>query len=168
MAVVYYPARPPLPRFGIGAFLGGTDVEGVGGGGDVGLLARLRLTRGGALGLEGELSGTEHQDSARVDRRLGVALIWDLAPRSRLAPYLLAGTGVSVADLGSRELEQGYGELGVGLALRLTDHFHLAADFRAGTRARGDEDEAYKASETLLIPEEEEYARSRLSAMIYF
>lgn len=93
------PAPKPLPRLGLGAFVGGVDVNGEHEGEDVGLVAALRLTRG--LHLEAEVAENELADGARVDRRMMIGVKYELTPHRKLSPYIaaaLGGTQVEVAD----------------------------------------------------------------------
>jgi hypothetical protein len=180
--------RPPLPRFGIGLFGGASAVEAQDGGSmhdsnDLGLLARLRLTDG--LLIEGELGRMTYDidgiDNARVDRRLGGALLYEIGARNRWAPYLLGGLGVQQADVGggTYETTQSYAELGAGLRFAITQKFHIAADIRAGSRntvdSTGDTAPVKTGTTARVITpppessnENEEYTRFRLSALLYF
>ena len=181
------PVQRPLPRFALGAFLGGSAVEAQDGGAhgsdDMGLLARFRLTQG--LLIEGEIGKTSYDingiDNARVDRRLGGSLVWEIGARNRWAPYLLGGLGVQQAEVGGGEFQttQNFAELGVGLRWAISRNFHLAADARVGTRDSMDSssDQMVYATGTtarVITPpteasdENEEYTRFRLSAFIYF
>jgi hypothetical protein len=170
-ATVY--VAPELPRFGIGVSAGSVDNENDVSGSDVALLARLRLTRSGSLELEGELGKSELEDSQRIDRRLGGALVWNLAPRNRLVPYLVGGMGVTQVQLADDwTTDQSYGEVGVGLTYKLSPRLHIGADLRAGSRTEV-ERETRTPDDTLsisLAPDEEgeNYTRGRLSAMLYF
>jgi hypothetical protein len=156
--IVGAPAEPMGPRLGIGLFAGTTKLEDSESG-DVGIVGRLRLTRG--LSLEGELA------KARADevesRRAGLGLSWDLAPRSRLSPHLLGMMG--------RWDEANYAEVGAGLTYRITPTLHINADIRAGAleetapvrdgtiaRSTGGGD----AAEAL------QYTRGRIGAMLMF
>lgn len=169
-----YIAAAPEPRqpvFGIGIFAGSVSAEDGPSGDDLGLFARLRLSR--SLHLEGEIAKTEISDGARVDRRVGGALLWDLAPHSRWSPFLLGGMGVAQVEMdeGVYQAEQGYAEVGVGLGYRLSDRFQIAADLRAGARSRTEEAApSGTALRTIAPPEDEEegYTRGRLSAILYF
>jgi len=182
------PAPRPLPRFGIGAFLGGSGVEAQDGGTmhdsrDMGLLARFRLTPGFVL--EGELGKTSYDingvDNARVDRRLGASLLYEIGAYNRWAPYVLVGLGVQQADVGGGEFQttQDFAEIGAGLRWAISRNFHLAADIRLGSRDTVDsnsEDMVYATGTTARVitpptessSENEEYTRFRLSAFIYF
>lgn len=167
----------PLARLGIGAFVGGVDVEDQHAGDDVGLLARLRLTRG--FHIEGEIAESELAKSHRTDRRLGGALIYELGAQHSWAPYLLLGTGVTQAQVDRDWVTtQSYGEIGAGLRWALTERFHLAFDFRAGTRAAVKRSTAtadgmatpYSVVPPGMPPDEgtEDFTRGRLSALLYF
>lgn len=165
--VVAAPA-PALPRLGIGVFAGSVGVDNRLRGDDVGLLGRVRLTD--ALLLEGEVARAE-MDDGRVDRRLGGALLYDLAPRSRLSLHVLGGAGVTQAEIGDwQQQQQRYGELGLGLTYRATPRLHLAADLRGGAREPIDAVSA-SAEVNALMPSataEERFSRGRLSAVLYF
>jgi hypothetical protein len=172
--VVAQPPAPRLARLGLGAFVGGTDTDGEGEGDDVGLLARVRLTRG--LILEGELGHSE-LDYDQVENRVGGALLYEFGAHNRWAPYVLGGLGVSVReDEYGNEDEYGrtYAEVGLGLRFALTERFHIAGDIRAGATARiEDEDYDDDVARGIAIPDDDgdeaiEYTRARLSAVIYF
>jgi hypothetical protein len=159
-----------LPRFAIGGYAGGYDVDSESGS-DVGFLIRLRLTEG--LLVEGELgeSELEHQ-YGDPDSRVGASLIYEIGARNTWAPYLVAGGGATQSSYTDESL--GFGELGVGLRWALTDHLHLAFDIRAGAQERS----AYSgladgAAARVILPsaddeETQNYTRGRLSAMLYF
>jgi glycine/D-amino acid oxidase-like deaminating enzyme len=84
--------RPPVPRFGIGLFAGGTGLESGAEGSDVGLLGRFRITP--HLVLEGELAKSELFSGARVDRSW--AGLYDMTPDAH--PIIgLVGEGVYAA-----------------------------------------------------------------------
>ena len=179
-------AEPPLKRFGIGLFAGASAVSTPYGdsmhqSNDLGLLARFRLTQG--LIIEGDLAKTSYNvdgvDSARVDRRLGVSLLYEIAARHRFAPYLLIGTGINQADIGDGEYQttQSFGEVGAGLRWAISRNFHLAADIRAGSRATvGSNNESVPdgaVARSINPPapntdENENYTRFRLAALLYF
>jgi hypothetical protein len=138
-------------------------------GSDVGLLARLRLTE--RLSLEAELAKTEIEDAARVDRRLGGALLYDFAPRSRLSLNLLGGMGVTQVDMGNGawESDQTYAELGAGLTFRLTPKLHLIGDLRAGARTAIEGGPSDTTFLSVAPPaDDENFTRARLSAVLYF
>lgn len=178
--------RRELPKLGIGLFAGGSAVESQTGDSthesdDLGLLARFRLTTG--LLIEGELGKMSYDvdgvENARVDRRLGATLIYEIGARNRWAPYLLAGLGVQQAEVaGDFQTTQDYGEIGAGLRWAVTPKFHLAAELRAGTRATVSSDDSIQpvsgtAMRTITPPsassdETEKYTRARLSAILYF
>lgn len=160
--------RPATPVFGLGIFGGGTEVEQGDAGDDIGLFARLRLTH--HLRLEGEISKTEHEDNTRVDRRMGAALVYDFAPHARLAPYILGGLGAGRTEMegGTYAARQGYGELGIGLEWRLTRHFSLIGDIRAGARETRPDDDAVMLTTAPTREEEENYTRGRIGALLFF
>ena len=90
---------------------------------------------------------------------------------------MLVGLGVQQAEVGgSYSTTQDYGELGVGLRYAITPNFHLAADFRAGTRATVSNDTmpvAGTVARSVTPPTSdsglhEDYTRGRLSAILYF
>jgi hypothetical protein len=177
---------PPLPRFGVGLFAGGVNVDSAYGSqpdsSDFGLLARYRLTPG--LIVEGELGKTSYDvaDSRnlRVDRRLSGSLLYEIGARNRLAPYLLVGVGAQQADVaGDYSTTQNFAEIGAGLRLAVTPRLHVAFDLRAGSRHTIANDEpatvygSGTAARTIAPPtsdsgESEEYTRARLSAILYF
>ncbi len=163
---------PPVPTFGIGAFAGPVDVEGNEYGTDLGLVGRLRLSD--HFRLEGELSKTDIEDGARIDRRIGGALLYDFNPYGRLAPYILGGIGVGRAELdGMYGANQGYGEVGIGLEWRLTRQFALIGDIRAGSRQNRADDDAVEPLISTTPPpaqmdEDENYTRGRIGALLYF
>lgn len=167
--VVAVPAPYRLPRLGIGVFAGSINVDDRVTGEDLGVFGRLRLTD--SVLLEAEVAQTQ-MDTARIDSRVGGALVYDLMPRNKWSAQLLAGAGVTHVDVqeGTWQSKQEYGELGAGLSLRLTPSLHLAADLRAGARARVEDapsDVALKAVAPS-ADQEEKYTRGRLSAILYF
>jgi hypothetical protein len=201
-STTYYPVQPavaapgvvavaaperPLPRLGVGLFAGGSAVESQTGDSthesdDLGLLARFRLTPG--LIIEGELGKMSYDvdgvDNARVDRRLGASLLYEIGARNRWAPYLLAGMGVQQAEVGGQfTTTQDYGEIGAGLRFAVTEKFHLAFELRAGSRATVSSDDMVTTAPEGTAPrvitppsessdETEEYTRARLNAILYF
>ena len=168
------PARPRLPRFGVGAYVGGVAVEGVNEGQDVGLVGQFRLGR--SLLVEGEIAKNTLADGDRVDRRLMAGLTYELGPHRRLAPYVTAGIGVTQVDVGGGEFEdeQSIMELGGGLRWRMSERITLFGDLRMGAREsieRSDEIKPQPTDPALarVMPEnEEKYSRLRLGAMLTF
>jgi hypothetical protein len=167
------PPERPMTRLGLGIFGGSVGVEDNDAGADVGLVGRIRLTR--HFLIEAEVSKTELADGARVDKRIGGALLLDLAPRSVLSPYLLGGGGFGQTDVndGTFTAEQAYGELGAGLEWRIGRHFALFGDLRAGVReSNASEDEILLVRGTgdggPRVDDDEHFTRARLGAMLYF
>jgi hypothetical protein len=163
--------RPLIPRFGLGVFGGGVDVEDREAGEAFGLIGRFNVGR--HLALEGELSRDEIENDVRVDNRAGGALILNLLPNRRLNPYLLAGGGVLFTDVadGQYSSRDPYGEAGIGVELKLSRRLSLSLEGRAGARRRasgGDPGETPLRSIAPPADEEESYTRGRLSAMLYF
>ncbi len=170
-AVYVAPARPALPRWGLGLAAGGISVQEQDAGDDLAIVGRLRLTRG--LLAEAEVGKSELADGTRVDRRLGGSLLYELGVYNRWAPYVVGGIGVTQVEVGggAYETSQNFAELGVGLRLAVTPKVHLAADIRAGSRAAVDEPMPIDAAYRQITPpenESEEYTRARLSAVLYF
>ena len=145
--------------------------------------SRASLTPGFVI--EGELGKTSYDingiDNARVDRRLGASLLYEIGAYNRWAPYVLVGLGVQQADIGDGEFQttQDFAEIGAGLRWAVSRNFHLAADIRAGSRDTVDSNSETKvyatgATARVITPptesssENEEYTRFRLSAFIYF
>lgn len=172
------PAERPLPRLGLGAFVGGVDVAGEHEGEDVGLVASLRLTRG--LHVEGEIAENELADGARVDRRVMLGLKYELAPRKKLSPYLAGAIGGTQVEVGDRwEDHQRLAEIGGGLRLKLGDRFALFGDLRWGNRELVEQDglepDPRPAPGTddspqarVLPADQENYARGRVGLMMMF
>ena len=166
------PARPALPRWGVGVAAGGVDVEGQDAGDDLALVGRLRLTP--RWQLEGEFGKSELEDGSRVDRRLGAGLNFEFSPYNRFTPYLVGSMGVTQVEVAAGEYEssQSFGEVGIGLRYALTPRIHLAGDIRAGSRAAiDDEPQPLDAAARSVAPpddESEEYTRARLSAVLFF
>jgi hypothetical protein len=177
----YAEPAPQLPRWGLGVFAGGVNVEGEPEGSDLGLIARLRLTPG--LLIEGEIAKTELEDGMRVDRRLGAGLVWEIAKYNKLTPYLVGSVGVTQVDVDNQwESSQSYGELGVGLRYAITPRFHIIGDIRAGSREMIDGDDRNddpslssggggNLTTRALVPtddEGEEFSRARIGLLAYF
>lgn len=181
---------PPLLRFGFGLFGGGvvttnttsngTSVDTQSG--DFGLLARFRLTTG--LILEGEVGKTRALtatsvngfDSTRVDRRVGASLVYEFGAYNRWAPYIVGGLGVERTDAnGFASTTRGYGEIGGGIRFALSEHFHITADLRVGSReATSTADNPTVIARTIYptptttVDAQETYVRSRLAAILWF
>ncbi len=162
--------QKPLPRFGVGLSAGRYESDDGHEADEVGLFARFRLAD--PLEVEVETSKTEHDDGARIDKRLGAALYIDFAPRNDWSPYVLGGLGVVDTEIGGGavELERNYGEVGAGLRWNLSDSFALAGDIRVGAIAADDQDER---DVVLLAPEQpsvedEEYTRAQIRGILYF
>lgn len=184
--------RPPLPRLGVGLFGGivdtdyntATNTKET----DVGVLARYRLTEG--LIIEGELGKVSTSvtnvdgtttDNARVDRRLGGTLIYEIGAYNALAPYGLVGMGVQQASVnGDYSTTQDYAEIGAGLRLALSRNFHLTFDIRAGQRTSVSSSGSPQmlppnTTASVVAPPQsnsadnsEDYTRARLTAILYF
>ena len=196
-AAVIVAPHPQLPRFGIGGYYGGSFSNDYNSGStagastsetDYGLVARFRLTPG--LIVEGELGqistsvqqqGGQTVNNARVDRRLGGTLIYEIGAYNRLAPYVLGGLGVEQSQVdGNYSTTSDYAELGIGLRLAITPHFHLAFDVRAGELQAISNDSSSMAppngtiASTVTPPSSsssnnsEDYTRARLTAILYF
>ena len=170
--VIRRPApRPLVPRFGLGIFGGGVDVEDREAGEAFGLIGRYNVGR--HLALEGELSRDEIENDVRIDNRAGGALILNLLPHRRLNPYVLAGGGVLFTDVadGQYSSRDPYGEAGIGIELKLSHRLSLSLEGRAGARRRasgGDPGETPLRAIAPPADEEEGYTRGRLAAMLYF
>lgn len=164
--------RPELPRFGIGVFGGGVDVEGDHVGSDMGVMARLRLTPG--LLIEGDIAKSEIEGGTRTDRRLGGGLVYEFGAYNTWAPYVVGTLGVTQAEVGNDwTTTQSFGELGIGLRWALTPNLHLGADIRAGSRQNVDESGTRPTvgvarEVTPSSTDGEQYTRAQLSAILYF
>lgn len=167
-------AEDPLPRFGLGAYLGGVSTDGEQEGKDVGLVGQFRLTRG--LILEGEVAKNELADGARTDRRYMVGLQYELSPRKRLSPYLAGAIGVTQVEVGDDEWQdnQSVAEVGAGLRLRLSERLQIFGDFRLGERQMIDDSSepvpgTIGTSARAAMPEDNErISRVRFGGMILF
>jgi opacity protein-like surface antigen len=168
------PVRDPLPRFGIGVYLGGVAVEGVNEGQDVGVVGQLRLSR--SLVLEGEIAKNELADGDRVDRRMMAGLTFELSPRNRISPYVTGGIGVTQVDVGGGEFEdeQSLAEIGGGLRWRMSERITLFGDLRLGARQTIEDEDELRPQPTdpalgRVMPEsDEDYSRLRLGALLTF
>ena len=163
-------ARRFRSRWGLGAFAGTMNPDGMESGSDLGILGQYRFSR--SIALELEAAKSKLADGGRVDRRLGVAILYNLAPRRSLAPFLLVGAGYGQTEIAGGEFhaEQGYAELGAGLRLRLSSSFQVIADLRAGQRD-SKEDYAYMSSSpssTVSLQEDENYTRLRGGGLVTF
>ncbi len=167
-------AENPLPRFGLGAFLGGVSVGGEHEGEDLGLVGQLRLS--GPLLLEAEIAKNTLAGGDRVDRRILLGANLELGARRRLAPYVTAGIGSTQVEVeGGWEDNQAIAEIGAGLRWRMTDRITLFGDMRLGSReSLNDSAEPAPAGATPLarsvIPDDEgeSYSRLRLGGMVTF
>ncbi|HVV83486.1 MAG TPA: hypothetical protein VHE35_10460 [Kofleriaceae bacterium] len=168
-------APAPLPRLGVGAFLGGVEVGGEHEGQDVGLVAQLRLGR--SLLVEGEVAKNTLADGDRVDRRWMAGLSYELGAHRRLAPYITGALGISQVDVGggSYQDDQSLAEIGGGLRWRMTDRIELFGDLRFGARQSMDsQDMATTPAPTdpalarVMPDDSESYSRMRLGAMLTF
>jgi len=180
--VVAPPARPQLPKLGIGLFAGGAsnnnDTAGTNDSSDVGLLGRLRLGNGGFL-IEAEVGKASFKNDERIDRRIGGSLVYEIGAYNKLAPYVLGGIGVQQADVaGTYQTTQNYGEIGVGLRYAVSPNFHLLFDVRAGERKNSNDSNNVPMTDTAarsVTPptndansNTEDYTRARLAAVLYF
>lgn len=151
-----------LPRLGLGVYAGSVNIDDRTQGGELGLFGRLRLTE--KLYVEAELAAAEMTD-ARLDSRLGAALLFDFSPRSRFSLNVLGGLGLTQSQLDEVVVdEKSYGELGLGLTYRATPRFHLAADARVGQRTPVMDE--FEKSSTPVEPET--FSRGRVSAIVLF
>jgi hypothetical protein len=153
----------------LGAFAGAVGVERQEAGLDLGVLGRFRL--GDYFQLEAEVAQSEMPDKTRTDRRLGLALLYDINPRGTISPYLVGGVGYGQTHIDRDELRaQGaYGEVGLGIHISLTEHLILAADVRGGLRRVGSDEMAMRTETAdASLGAEERYLRGRAAALIFF
>ncbi len=163
--VVAAPKRAPLPRLALGLFAGSIDIDEHISGGEFGLIGRVRLTR--RLLVEGEASRSVMEDETEGGR-LGAALLFDFAPRSRFSIQLLAGTGITgtETEYEDEELIRSYVEVGLGASYRLSRRLHLFADARGGALATADDVDKDVGSD--LDEEGEPYGRGRVGLLVSF
>ncbi len=164
------PAPGLQSRWGIGAFAGTMSTKGMESGSDLGLVGQYRFSR--AVALELELAKSTQAAGDRVDRRLGAALLYTIAPQRRLAPFLLAGAGYGQSEIAAGEFhaQQGYGEIGAGLRLRLSRSIQVVGDIRSGRRSMAD-DQVYMSKTAMSGPsvqDNEDYTRLRVGGLITF
>lgn len=157
-------------RWGIGAFAGTMSTRGMESGSDLGLVGQYRFTP--AFALELEVAKSKQADGGRVDRRLGAALLYNLTPRRKLAPFLLAGAGYGQSEIAAGEFhaQQGYGEVGAGLRLRISESVSLVGDIRSGRRSTRD-DRVYMSKASMngaTLANNEDYTRIRLGGLLTF
>lgn len=183
---VYYPIAPQpvgyvaapvaaapeaqLPRFGIGAFLGGVAVDGEHEGKDVGLVGQFRLSR--SLVIEAELAKNELEGGARIDRRIMAGLQLELRPHRRLTPYIAGALGTTQVEVGEDWVDhQAMAEIGGGLRYRLSERLSVFGDFRFGQRQLSDGKDAQPiddAARTYLPENDEQYTRARFGGLVTF
>lgn len=165
----------PLPRWGLGAYLGGVSVDGEHEGKDVGLVGQLRLTRG--LIAEAEIAKNELADGVRTDRRFMAGLQYELSPRNKLSPYAAAAIGVTQVEIGDNEWQdnQSVAEIGGGLRLRLGDRLQVFGDFRFGQRQMIDDGkdtpiatDVGTTARAAMPADEERITRVRFGGMLMF
>lgn len=114
------------PRWELGGAFGHFWQDNERDGDDLALLVRFRLSR--VLRIEGELGGVEF-DAGGSSRRLGGALLLDIAGRGRVQPYLSLGLG----SLASESAEaRSYGEVGAGVELDIAHNISIVGDVRMG------------------------------------
>jgi hypothetical protein len=163
-------AEAPMARFGIGAFLGGVEVDGTHEGRDAGLVAQYRLTRG--LIIEAELAKNELADGLRVDRRFMAGLQLELSPQRRMTPYLAAALGTTQVQVGDTwEDNQALAEIGGGLRYRLSPRLSLFGDIRVGQRQLADSAQPVATggvAAKALPADQENYTRARLGGLVTF
>lgn len=164
------PSRSIGSRWAVGAFAGVMNTEGMESGSDLGLLGQYRFTR--AFALELELAKSKQDQGDRVDRRLGAALLYSLRPNRKLDPFLLAGAGYGQSEIAAGEFhaQQGYGEVGAGLRLKLTKSLHVVGDLRTGRRSGADE-QVYMsktATDGASLRKDEDYTRFRVGGLLTF
>ncbi len=157
-------------RWGLGAFAGTMNTDGMESGSDLGLIGQYRFTR--KIALELELAKSKQADGGRVDRRLGAALLYNLSPSRKLSPFLLVGAGYGQSEIAAGEFhaQQGYGEIGAGLRLKITDAVHLVGDLRTGRRSTTDE-QVYMSKTSMSGPsvqKNEDYTRFRVGGLLTF
>lgn len=157
-------------RWGLGAFAGSMSTRGMESGSDLGLFAQYRFSQ--AIRAELELAKSKQADGGRVDRRVGGAILYNLTPHRRLSPFLLMGAGYGQSEIAAGEFhaQQGYGEVGAGLRLRLTPSIHIVGDLRSGRRSTKDGD-VYMSKSSMSgasVEEDEGYTRLRVGGLISF
>jgi hypothetical protein len=146
------------------------STDGMESGSDLGLLGQYRFSR--AIALEVELAKSKQADGGRVDRRLGAALLYDLTPKRKLAPFLLVGAGYGQSEIAAGEFhaQQGYGEIGAGLRLKITKSVQLVGDLRTGRRSTTDK-QVYMSKTSMSGPslqKNEDYTRFRVGGLLTF
>ena len=155
---------------------------------DRGLFARLRLSRrlsaevefggssprhhhrdrwgGGVTPADGSVAVVDVEDGRR-DFHVSGGLIARARPWARFSPYLSLSGGVNRVGYEDSEthLRQRYGEVGLGLSMRLGRRLRIEGDVRAGKRKVRD-----GQSDRLDITDDrpERYRRARLNAVIEF
>jgi hypothetical protein len=163
--------RPAMEsRWGIGAFAGSMSTRGMESGSDLGIVGQYRFTP--AFALELELAKSKQANGGRIDRRLGAALLYNLTPRRKLAPFLLAGAGYGQSEIAAGEFhaQQGYGEVGAGLRLRISESVSLVGDIRSGRRSTTD-DRVYMSKASMkgaTLTDNEDYTRIRVGGLLTF
>lgn len=169
--------EPPLPRFGVGAFVGGVSVDGDHEGEDVGLVGQVRVT--GPLLIEAEIAKNTLANGSRVDRRYLVGANLEFGAHRRLAPYVTAGVGATQIEVGDAwEDRQAVAEVGAGLRWRFSGAVTLFGDIRLGSRESMTSTEDVpvtppmptEPAARLSIPDDdgENYSRVRLGGLITF
>ena len=107
------------------------------------------------------------------DGRVGVGLIYTLAPTWRVSPYLTANGGMLFSDLReeSEPTQKLFGEVGAGLSVRVYRRLYLQGEAMIGKRkTRRDDDDAQRRL-TVIEPEDhraDRYVRGRINAVWVF
>ena len=157
-------------RWALGAFAGTMSTQGMESGSDLGLFGQYRFSR--AFALELEIAKSKQANGGRVDRRVGAAILYNIAPSRRLAPFLLAGAGYGQSEIAAGEFhaQQGYGEIGAGLRLRLSRTIQIVGDLRSGKRSTRS-GQAYMPKSSMsdaMVQGDEGYTRLRVGGLITF
>jgi hypothetical protein len=133
VASIAAPRLVAAERFTLGVSLGRADGQStIDAGQTRGAFGRLRVTEW--IAVQGEVQRTIGDESESTTRRLGGAVLVDLAARDRYTPYLLVGGAVERAERGWVQSDYHAREVGVGLDVRVSTSLTLGIDARVGER----------------------------------